>query len=92
MTAHERLAKATRVFLDTAPVIYFVEGQFIGAAGYDLGILGVSLASGSKTLFTQKKQLLRTGQCPPPKSARWVEDALTGWEAPEFGDMAPSAR
>lgn len=74
------------------PPCQTADAQFIGAAGYDLGILGVKLASGSKTLFTQKKELLRAGQCPSSKSAMLVEDALTGWEVPEFEETATSIK
>jgi PKD repeat protein len=45
------------------PACQTADAQFIGSAGYDLGILGVQLASGSKKLFEQKKELLRAGQC-----------------------------
>lgn len=58
------------------PACQTADAQFIGAMGYDLGILGFELASGSKTLFTQKKELLRAGDCPPSKladvSALWL--------------------
>lgn len=37
--------------------------QFIGSCGYNLKILGVSVLSGSKTLWQQEKVLLKAGQC-----------------------------
>ncbi|NJL71867.1 MAG: hypothetical protein HC888_09780 [Candidatus Competibacteraceae bacterium] len=49
------------------PACQTADAQFIGSAGYDLGILGVQLASGSKKLFEQKKELLRAGQCSKPE-------------------------
>jgi PKD repeat protein len=59
------------------PPCQTADAQFIGAVGYNLGILGFELASGSKTLFTHKKELLRAGQCPaPPKSALSSEAAM----------------
>lgn len=61
------------------PPCQTADAQFIGAAGYNFGILGFELASGSKKFFEQKKELLRTGQCPPPtksgfssESADWL--------------------
>jgi PKD repeat protein len=69
------------------PPCQTADAQFIGAAGYDFGILGFALASGSKTLFTQKKELLRAGQCPPSKTLLFTEDALTGLELPDAKQM-----
>lgn len=77
------------------PPCQTADAQFIGAAGFDLGILGFSLASGSRTLFTMKKPLLRAGQCPdkadmePAPHALPAEDfdttagLLEGWIAIE---------
>jgi len=62
------------------PACQTADAQFIGAAGYNLGILGFELASGSKTLFTQKKELLRAGDCPNTKN--WEETAL--WLMEDF--------
>jgi PKD repeat protein len=67
------------------PPCQTADAQFIGAAGFDLGILGFSLASGSRTLFTMKKELLRAGQC-PDKQAPWDDPGLPGPDA--FGDTA----
>lgn len=40
------------------------KAMFIGSTGYNLGALGVSLASGSKTLWSKETVLLKVGQCP----------------------------
>ena len=66
------------------PPCQTADAQFIGAAGYDFGILGFSLASGSKTLFTQKKELLRAGQCPPSKAGIFAAEALMGTDLPKI--------
>ena len=60
------------------PPCQTADAQFIGAVGYNFGILGFELASGSKTLFTQKKELLRTGQCPPPTKSN-LTDETAAW-------------
>ncbi|MBI5091748.1 MAG: PKD domain-containing protein [Candidatus Hydrogenedentes bacterium] len=73
------------------PPCQTADAQFIGAVGYNLGILGFDLASGSKTLFTQKKELLRAGQCPPKKSAVFTADALSGWDLPNLEQQAQVA-
>ena len=49
------------------PSCQTADAQFIGAAGYDFGILGFELATGSTTLFEIKKELLRAGDCPEMK-------------------------
>ena len=59
------------------PPCQTADAQFIGAVGYNLGILGFELASGSKTLFTQKKELLRAGQCPPSTKSALGGEAAT---------------
>ena len=66
------------------PACQTADAQFIGAAGYNLGILGFELASGSKTLFTQKKELLRAGDCPPTK--HWDDTAL--WLMEDFAETS----
>ncbi|MBI1318307.1 MAG: PKD domain-containing protein [Candidatus Hydrogenedens sp.] len=60
------------------PACQTADAQFIGAAGYDLGILGFSLASGSTKLFEQKKELLRAGQCTKSDAFDWAAEALAG--------------
>ena len=45
------------------PACQTADAQFIGAAGFDLGLFGLNLVSGSKTLFSEKKELLRAGEC-----------------------------
>jgi PKD repeat protein len=65
------------------PACQQADAQFIGAAGYSLGILGFELASGSKTLFTTKKELLRSGQCDKSEDFDIVADILSGWEFAE---------
>lgn len=62
------------------PACQTADAQFIGSAGYDLGILGFQLASGSKKLFEQKKELLRSGQCDKSEDFDIVADILSGWE------------
>lgn len=57
------------------PPCQTADAQFIGAAGYNFGILGFELASGSKKFFEQKKELLRTGQCPPPSKSKLSNEA-----------------
>lgn len=42
-----------------------------GSIGYNLSFLGFDLLSGSKTLFEQKKELLRAGNCPAEKD--WTD-------------------
>lgn len=59
------------------------DALFQGSAGYNLGVLGFALASGSKKLFEHKKELLRAGICNPPKSV-WAEESAdwlsgAGW-------------
>jgi PKD repeat protein len=54
------------------------DAQFIGAAGYSLGILGFELASGSTKLFEQKKPLLRAGICPPDNKV-FLQDETAAW-------------
>lgn len=49
------------------PACQTADALFLGALGYKLGFLGWNIASGSKTLFREEKELLRSGQC--PKSA-----------------------
>lgn len=48
------------------------DAQFIGAFGVDLGLFGVSLAKPNTTLFSEKKGLLRSGDC----DGKWDADAL----------------
>lgn len=72
------------------PPCQTADAQFIGAVGYNFGILGFELASGSKTLFTHKKELLRAGQCPAPtksdsssEAAMWLSsDGLIDLDDP----------
>jgi hypothetical protein len=45
------------------PACQTADAQFIGAVGFDLGLFGLNLVSGSKTLFSEKKELLRVGEC-----------------------------
>lgn len=66
------------------PACQTADAQFIGAAGYDLGILGFSLASGSKTLFVEKKELLRAGQCGKSDDHDWAAQLLEGVEEGEY--------
>lgn len=40
------------------------DALFLGALGYKLGLFGLDLLSGSKTLFTEEMELLRAGDCP----------------------------
>lgn len=65
------------------PACQTADAQFIGSAGYNLGILGFELASGSKKLFEQKKELLRSGQCSKSEDFDIVADILSGWEFAE---------
>jgi hypothetical protein len=46
------------------PACQQAKAQFIGSAGYGIGAFGISLASGSKTLWQKEKVLLKAGQCP----------------------------
>jgi PKD repeat protein len=65
------------------PACQTADASFIGSAGYDLGIHGFELASGSKKLFEQKKELLRAGQCGKSEDYDAVVDILWGWEFAE---------
>jgi len=67
------------------PACQTADAQFIGSAGYNLGILGFPLASGSTKLFEQKKELLRAGDCPASKSL----DDTALWLMYDFEDLAP---
>lgn len=60
------------------PPCQTADAQFIGAAGYNLGILGFELASGSVKLFEQKKELLRAGQCDKGEGMESLEAELSG--------------
>jgi hypothetical protein len=62
------------------PACQTADAQFIGAVGYDFGILGFNLAKGSKTLFQEKKELLRAGDCDKSESAEEAAMLLEGWE------------
>lgn len=62
------------------PACQTADAQFIGSTGYDLGILGFQLASGSKKLFEQKKELLRAGQCSKSEETDWTASLLDGLE------------
>jgi hypothetical protein len=46
------------------PACQQAKAQFIGSAGYGIGAFGVTLASGSKTLWQKEKVLLKAGNCP----------------------------
>jgi len=46
------------------PACQQAKAQFIGSAGYGIGAFGITLASGSKTLWQKEKVLLKAGQCP----------------------------
>lgn len=59
------------------PACQTADAQFIGAAGYDLGVLGFQLASGSKRMFDQKKELLRSGQCDKSEDIDMVSKLLS---------------
>ena len=62
------------------PPCQSADAQFIGAAGYNLGVLGFDLASGSVKLFEQKKKLLRAGQCSDKDDGdETPEEALSAW-------------
>ncbi len=54
------------------------DALFQGSAGYNLGILGFELASGSKKLFEHKKPLLRAGICPPDNKV-FLQDETSAW-------------
>jgi PKD repeat protein len=60
------------------PACQTADAQFIGAVGYDLGILGFQLASGSKTLFQEKRELLRAGQCSKSDETEFAAALLAG--------------
>lgn len=45
------------------PACQTADAQFIGALGYDLSFLGFDISSGKVTLFQEKKELLRSGDC-----------------------------
>ncbi len=64
------------------PACQTADAQFIGSAGYSLGLFGVvNVASGSKQLFSEKKPLLRSGQCPASAKSDGIselEQALSG--------------
>lgn len=60
------------------PACQSADAQFIGAAGYDFGILGFELATGSKKLFEIKKELLRAGSCDKSEDTESVEGLLLG--------------
>lgn len=63
------------------PACQTADAQFLGAAGYDLGLFGFTLLSGSKTLFSETKPLLRAGDCPEKsleEGFSLIEDALIG--------------
>jgi hypothetical protein len=49
------------------PVCLKADAEFLGAVGYDFSVFGfeVDALNGSKTLFDYKKELRRSGQCPP---------------------------
>ncbi len=57
------------------PACQTADAQFLGAAGYDLGLFGMTLVSGSKTFFSEKRELLRSGNCPEEKA----EHQASGW-------------
>ena len=46
------------------PPCQTADAQFIAAAGYDLAILTVTVASANQTLYQRKEPLLRSGNCP----------------------------
>ncbi len=63
------------------PACQTADAEFLGAMGYNLGLFGFDLLSGSYRLFDHKKPLLRSGDCPEDsKSAEEVaiEDMLLG--------------
>lgn len=70
------------------PACQTADAQFLGAIGYDLGILGFSIASGSKTLFSETEELLRTGDCPPTKA---MEDSAS-WLMNDFGALSGTSQ
>ncbi len=46
------------------PACQMIQAHFYGAAGWGLGLLGVTVASGSKNLWDDKKVILKAGNCP----------------------------
>ena len=61
------------------PACQTADAQFIGAVGYDFGLLGFKLFSGSKTLFSEKKELLRAGDCDKGAGSDEAAALLEGW-------------
>lgn len=57
------------------PPCQTADAEFIGAAGYDLGLFGLNLLSGRKTFFDEKKELLRAGNCSKDAIADAMLDA-----------------
>jgi len=45
------------------PACQTADAQFLGAVGFDFSLLGWNIYSGSKTLFSEKTELLRAGEC-----------------------------
>lgn len=46
------------------PACQMINAHFYGAAGWGLGLLGVTIASGSKNLWDDKKVIIKSGDCP----------------------------
>lgn len=46
------------------PACQMISAHFYGAAGWGLGMLGVTVASGSKNFWDTKKEILKVGNCP----------------------------
>jgi len=59
------------------PACQTADAQFIGAVGFDLGLFGLNLFSGSETLFSEKKELLRAGDCDKIYEEYSLETLLT---------------
>jgi len=56
------------------PACQTADAQFIGALGYDLSFLGFDISSGKVTLFQEKKELLRSGNCGKSSFSPETED------------------
>ncbi len=51
-------------YYNTYPACQMMKAHFYGACGWGLGMLGVTVASGSKNLWDEKKLILKVGDCP----------------------------
>ena len=57
------------------PACQTADALFLGAAGYSLGLFGLEFLSGSTTFFEEKRELLRTGDCPEDRKTDEAFDA-----------------